>query len=99
MAQRMDPMNYENMINALNTYARQVNETIEKLYGVSAACKQVLGDDDIIATNLDPNIKKIADHYLLAAEEAKAIAAAMQQELAEYYDRVKKIINAENDTE
>jgi hypothetical protein len=95
MAQYMKPANYNNMINALQTYARQVSETVEKLYAISAACKQVLGDEDIIANNLDPNIQKIANHYYRAAEDARSIAVAMQQELEEYYAKIEREMKAD----
>lgn len=95
MAQYIIPANYGTMIDALNTYAHQVTETVEKLYGVSASCKQVLGDEDIISKNLDPNIQKIANHYYQAAHEARNIAAAMKQELEEYYERISRTMTSD----
>jgi predicted nucleic acid-binding protein len=95
MAERINPQNYGNMINALNTYARQVGETIVKLNSISAACKQVLGDEDIVSKNLDPNIQKIANHYQKAAEDAHHIAAAMEEELEAIYEKIRTDMESE----
>jgi hypothetical protein len=97
MANYMKPENYHNMINALNAFSSQVTESVNKLFSISAACKQVLGDEDIIAKNLDPNVQAVANHYCNAARQASIIAAAMQQELEEYYEEIRKILAAQYD--
>jgi hypothetical protein len=93
----MKPENYHNMINALNAFSRQVTESVNKLFSISAACKQVLGDEDIIAKNLDPNVQAVANHYYTAAQQASIIAAAMQQELDDYYKPIIDELNKQYD--
>lgn len=97
MANYMKPENYQAMISALRTFSNQVQESVNKLYSISAACKQVLGDEDIIAKNLDPNVQAVANHYYGAAQQAANIAAAMQQELDEYYQEIRRIMESQYD--
>lgn len=90
MAQYIIPQNYQNMMEALNSYANKTATAIEKLYAISNACKQELGDSDIVAQKMDPKIQQIANHYSNVAAEARKISSAMGQELEEYYERIKR---------
>lgn len=95
MADHIIPANAENMIEALKNYIRQVSDTIEKLYGVSAQCKQVLGNEDIIAKNLDPNIIKIANHYHQVTQKALGIIADINIDLQERYKDVERTVTSD----
>lgn len=90
MDQYMDPKMYENMIQALQTFATQTAQATENLRGVSAKCKQVLGENDLVATKMDPYVNDIAKHYDAAGQEARRIIGLMQQELDEHYEKIKR---------
>lgn len=87
MADYMNPTNYNNMIEALNTFAAKTLETCEKLNTACTQCVTVLGQDDVATTKITTSASVICAKYEELVLEAKRIAADMQQELQEYYER------------
>lgn len=87
MADYMNPTNYNNMIEALNTFAAKTLETCEKLNTACTQCVTVLGQDDVASVKITTSASVISAKYQELVLEAKRIAADMQQELQEYYER------------
>lgn len=87
MADYMNPTNYNNMIEALNTFAAKTLETCEKLNTACTQCISVLGQDDVAAAKITTNASVICAKYEELILEARRIALDMQQELEAYYER------------
>ena len=81
MADYVNPQNYQNMMDALNTFAAKCAETIESLETACSTCAGVLGDDDVMTPELHTRATAISTKYSSLAEEARRIAREMQEEL------------------
>lgn len=96
MADTMNPQNYANMIEALNNFASKTSQTTTELYAACSACAQILGEGDLVSQKLTANAGAIAAKYAELAKTAQTIAYQMQQELEDYYDRVRQIWDDNN---
>lgn len=81
MADYVNPQNYRNMMDALNTFAAKCAETIESLETACSTCAGVLGDDDVMTPELHTRAAGIRSKYSALAQEARRIAREMQEEL------------------
>lgn len=90
-AEKINPKNYQEMINALNTFAMKTEKTTSELYAACSACAQVLGEEDIVSQNLASHAGAIATKYASLAEEAREIARKMFKELMDHYDPVNNV--------
>lgn len=91
MADQINPQNYNNMIEALNKFASKTTTTSDELRAACSQCASILGESDVGAMQLASNASQIAVKYHELAVEARRIAAAMQAELTEYYNREHEI--------
>lgn len=87
MADYMNPTNYNNMIEALISFAAKTLETCEKLNTACTQCVTVLGQDDVATKKIITGASVICAKYEELVLEAKRIAEDMRQELQEYYER------------
>ena len=79
MADYMNPTNYNNMIEALNTFAAKTLETCEKLNTACTQCISVLGQEDVATAKITTNASVICAKYEELILEARRIALKMQQ--------------------
>lgn len=80
---RVDEAKYEAMIEALNTFANQVSTAVAEMESIAATSVNAIGSEDAAVAPINAQIRKSREKYDLAVQEAKRIAAAMQEELDE----------------
>ena len=83
MAQRVDEAKYEAMIAALYKFASNVYTSASEMQTLAYGCAQILGDEDKAVAEIYKKIKECQLKYAEATNQAKDIAAAMQEELDE----------------
>jgi len=83
MANRVIEANYENMITALQTSAKEIYNDATQLLTYASTCASALGEGDTGAANILANVQKAQQSYAECSAEAMNIAAAMQEELEE----------------
>lgn len=83
MAQRVDEAKYEAMISALHAFASNVYTAASEMQSLASVCTQALGEEDKAVGEIYTKIKDCQLKYAEATNEAKSIAAAMQEELDE----------------
>ena len=83
MAQRVDEAKYEAMISALYTFASNVYSAASEMQSLASVCAQALGEEDKAVGEIYTKIKDCQLKYAEATNEAKSIAAEMQEELDE----------------
>lgn len=83
MAQRVDEAKYEAMISALYTFASNVYTAASEMQSLASVCAQALSEEDKAVGEIYTKIKDCQLKYAEATNQAKAIAAAMQDELDE----------------
>lgn len=83
MAQRVDEGKYEAMISALHSFATNVYTSSSEMQTLASVCAQALGEEDKAVGEIYSKIKDCQLKYAEACSQAKAIAAAMQEELDE----------------
>ena len=86
MAGKIEPINCNAMIEALNTFASKTSETSSELAAACASCTSVLGEGDLAGESIAANARAIALKYAELAEKARAIAGVVQEELDAYYE-------------
>ena len=91
MANYMNPQNYNNMIRALNNFAAKTAETCQQLNTACAQAISVLGEEDVASDKITTAAGKIRQKYAGLAKEAKRIAAKMQQELEDHYEKERNL--------
>lgn len=80
---RIDEAKYEAMISALYRFASQVYVSASEMQTLASVCTQALGEEDKAVPEIYAKIKDCQLKYAEATNQAKAIAAAMQEELDE----------------
>ena len=80
---RIDEAKYEAMISALYRFASQVYVSASEMQTLASVCTQALGEEDKAAPEIYAKIRDCQLKYAEATNQAKAIAAAMQEELDE----------------
>jgi DNA repair ATPase RecN len=83
MAQRVDEAKYEAMIAALQTFASNVSTAASEMQSLASVCVQALSEEDQAVGEIYNKIRDCQLKYAEATNQAKSIAAAMQEELAE----------------
>lgn len=83
MAQRVDEAKYEAMIAALYKFASSVYTSASEMQSLASVCAQALSEEDKAVGEIYKKIKECQLKYAEATEQAKSIAAAMQEELDE----------------
>lgn len=81
MADKINEPKYEAMISALSTFASSVYAASSELQSLASVCVQAIGDDDKAAPEIYKRIKDSQLKYADATDQAKDIAAKMQEEL------------------
>ena len=95
MADRVNPVNYHNMIDALRTFATNTDKTCESLRAAAASCKQALGEGDVATGGIADGILPIVQKYESTAATARQLARIMEEELNRI---IIEQINWENDS-
>lgn len=80
---RIDEAKYEAMISALYRFASQVYVSASEMQTLASVCTQALGEEDKAVPEIYAKIRDCQLKYAEATNQAKAIAAAMQEELDE----------------
>ena len=83
MAQRVDEAKYEAMISALDAFASNVYTAASEMQSLTSVCAQALSEEDKAVGEIYTKIKDCQLKYAEATNQAKSIAAAMQEELDE----------------
>ena len=83
MAQRVDEAKYEAMISALYKFASNVYTSASEMQSLASVCAQALSEEDKAVGEIYKKIKDCQLKYAEASNQAKAIAASMQEELDE----------------
>lgn len=83
MAQRVDEAKYEAMIAALYKFASNVYTSASEMQSLASVCAQALSEEDNAVGEIYKKIKECQLKYAESTEQAKSIAAAMQEELDE----------------
>ena len=83
MAQRVDEDKYEAMISALYAFASNVYTAASEMQSLASVCAQALSEEDKAVGEIYTKIKDCQLKYAEATNQAKSIAAAMQEELDE----------------
>ena len=83
MAQRIDEAKYNEMINALNAFAANVFSASSDMQALATNCVQALGDGDKATGEIYAKVSACQKKYGDAATQARRIAVAMAEELAE----------------
>ena len=81
MANEIRKENYAAMINALNTFAGSVTTSASEMQSLASVCASALSGEDKAAGEIYKKIRDCQLKYAEAAQQARAIAASMQEEL------------------
>ena len=81
MAEMVNVQNYTDMIDALNTAAKNIQETSEDMASLVNTCVQALGDQDTGAAYLAEQTGQTIQGLYECIATARDIASAMQEEL------------------
>ena len=81
MADMVNVQNYEDMIDALNTAANNIQNTSEDMASLVNTCVQALGDSDTGAEYLATQTGETIQGLYECVATARDIASAMQEEL------------------
>ena len=80
---RVNEAKYNQMISALYTFAGNVYTSASELQTLASVCVSAIGEEDSAVPKIYNDIKACQLKYMEAVEQAKKIAAAMQEELDE----------------
>lgn len=81
MADRVNKVNYENMIEALSGCAQKIYNDAAELLNQANVCASALGDSDNAVPQILQRVMECQQKYAECAEVAMDIARAMQEEL------------------
>lgn len=81
MAQKVDEAKYEAMISALYSFASNVYNAASEMQSLASVCAQALSEEDKAVGEIYTKIRDCQLKYAEATNQAKSIAAAMQEEL------------------
>lgn len=88
MAEKMNPTNYNNMMEALRLFAAKTEETSSELATLCSSAAMEFGDEDLAAKAAAKSSFEISARYYELAGTARNIAAAMEEELEIYYEEL-----------